>query len=705
MKTLSLAVLALMTIGLIVGATFVTNPQLAQRATEASVPPELTTVANQDVGAEFTRLSPHNRWDYMLSGAICFTNNPPTNGKWKVTVYHDGLNNPEIGIGASVQKIVTNPASARCNGAPHLLFNAPINMPAASRLPEGAECLPAGDLDVRVDTAGPPWQVQSEIATISRSYFCPDDPPAPTVDPNVTPTVAPAGTVTVNLQLEGTWKAGFNEFQATAMTCDFNDQGEVDWETCGSAGNKTSNTDITRKGTGATINKTVNLSITDTPGGPKALVVFYDYKREDGKADNSGIRVELINNTNCSPGHVDFGAYVCGVEIPAAGKTTTFKLILPSPSSTTYELRLGSEETEVRTLFEPCTHTIDSNNKQGSAAEGERGQCSSFVADNKVKVTYYNPGTTEKKLYWLLGRCNGTYDENEGYCEVNAPIDTPELVQNFFEPEATITLAAGQVLVCTFDKLKYPTTENEANVRSPGVVSCESAAPTPTPIATSTPVPTATTVPSPTPTTNPRTTPSATPVPTQGAGGAGFYNSISFYNGSSRPVTSITTITCYGPDKTQCASDLVNTSIQPRQRGTVETDLVLPSGVNEYSVKCRVTFEGSSVPVNCPNEVLTSLRQNVIYRIVASEAGGITGQGVTEIDACDVNKDACCNANDFSVVATKYADEVAPTDQNASDINGDGIINGFDLVYTQSNFGKGQGCRQNAAPELQPVLR
>ncbi|KXK11213.1 MAG: hypothetical protein UZ22_OP11002000417 [Microgenomates bacterium OLB23] len=178
----------------------------------------------------------------------------------------------------------------------------------------------------------------------------------------------------------------------------------------------------------------------------------------------------------------------------------------------------------------------------------------------------------------------------------------------------------------------------------------------------------------------------------------------SFYNGSSRAVTSITTLTCYGASKSDCVSELVNTSIQPRQRGTVETDLVLPRGVNDYVVKCRVTFAGSSTPVNCPNEVATPLRQNVLYRISASD-GGITGQGVTEIDACDVNNDACCNANDFSVVATKYAEEINPTEQNASDINGDGIINGFDLVFTQANFGKGQGCRLNLAPELNPELR
>ena len=133
----------------------------------------------------------------------------------------------------------------------------------------------------------------------------------------------------------------------------------------------------------------------------------------------------------------------------------------------------------------------------------------------------------------------------------------------------------------------------------------------------------------------------------------------------------------------------------------VETNLILPADVNAYSVKCRVTFEGNATPVNCPNEVVTPLRQNILYRIVASGGGSVEGQGVTEIQACDVNKDQCCNANDFSVVATKYAEEVQPSAQNPSDINGDGIINGFDLVFTQANFGKGQGCALNLAPELE----
>jgi hypothetical protein len=704
MKTLSLAVLAIMTLGLVIGVSLVTSPQLQQRTTEAAVPPELTEVANQDVTIEFTSLAPHNRWDYMLTGGLCFTNNPPLNGKWKVSVYHDGLLQPEIPIGASVQKTVSNPATARCkDGNPMLLFNAPINMPAATRLPEGAECLPAGDLDIRVDTAGPPWQLQAEVGKISRSYFCPDDP-QPTNNPNQSPTPAQPGDITVNLQLAGTWKSNFTEFQATAMTCDFTEQGDINWESCGAQGNKTSNTDITRKGTGTTINKTVNLTINDTPGGAKALVLFYDYKRDDGKADNTGVRIEPINNTNCSPSYVDFGAFVCGINLGASGKTTTFKLQLPTANVTTYELRLGKEDGEARSLLDPCTHAIDTNNKQGSDSEGNRGQCSSSAAGNNIKVTYHNNGTTEEKLYWLLGRCNGTFDENDKICEVNAPVDTPELVQNFFEVENAITLPAGQVIVCTFDKSKYPTTENEANVRSSGAVSCENAAPTATPIWSPTP----TTIP-PTPSLTPRATatpnPRFSPTPTPDTSNAGFYTSISFYNGSSKAVTSITTITCYGPGKTQCTSELVNTSIQPRQRGTVETNLVLPQGINDYSVKCRATFEGSSTPVNCPNEVTTPLRQNVIYRIVASEAGSITGQGVTEIDACDVNKDSCCNANDFSVVATKYAEEIGPTDQNSSDINGDGIINGFDLVFTQANFGKGEGCRLNLAPELNPELR
>jgi len=703
MKLIAITMLALITIGLVVGVSFVTSPKLTQTTTEAAVPPELTTITNQDVSVEFTRLSPHNRWDYMLSGALCFTNNPPSNGKWKVSVYHDGLLTPEIAIGGSVQKTVTNPASARCNGGPSLLFNVPINMPARTRLPAGADCLPAGDLKVRVDTsARNPWMIQPEVATISRSYFCPD-PPAPTNDPNQTPTPAAAANATVNLQLSGTWKAGFNEFQTTAMMCNFATDGSVDWESCGAQGNKTSNTDITRKGSDSTINKTINLSVNQTPGGTKALVIFYDYKLENGKADNSGIRVEEVAPTHCESPHIDFGAFVCGVHVPAAGLTSTFKLMLPTATATTYELRLGKEESEARTIMDPCTHTIDSSNKEGSESDTERGRCSSTAADNKIKVTYYNAGTAEEKLYWLLGRCNGTYDENEGICEVNAPVETTELVQNFFETENFITLAAGQVLVCTFDKSKYPITENEANVHTSGAISCVSAAPTPTPLATATPIPTNTPAVAATATPIPNA-PTATPTPPGSHSGAGYTTSISFYNNSSKAVTSVTTVTCHGPNNTICTSELTNTSIQPRQRGVVESDLVLPQGVEQYSVKCRATFEGSTTPVNCPNEVTSPLMQNILYKIVASEAGGITGFGSTEIDACDVNSDACCNANDFSIVATKYADEIAPTEQSRSDINGDGIINGFDLVFTQSNFGKGLRCSLNLAPELNPVL-
>lgn len=701
MKTLTIAALALMTIGLFVGVTFVTNPQLRQQTTQASVPDELNLLDNQDVTVEFTSLTPHNRWDYMLSGGLCFTNTPPSNGRWKVAVYHDGLINPEIAIGASVEKRVTNPSSARCrDGSPMLLFNAPINMPPASRMEEDQDCLPPEDVIVRVDTAGPPWQIEGDVATIDRGYFCPDDP-APTDDPNQTPTPAPNGDITVNLQLEGTWKTNFNEFQVEAVTCDFTEGGEVDWETCGQGDNKSSNVDVTRKGSGSTINKTVNLSVADTQGGSKALVLFYDYKNTNGKADNTGISVEPIGTTSCDAPYIDFGAYVCGIDLGATGVATTFKLVLPSSNATTYELRLGTEEGEERTVIDVCTHSIDTNNKQGSTAGDDRGQCNSYAAGNTFKVTYHNTDTSDVKLYWLLGRCNGTYDENEGYCEVNAPEETDDLIQNFFEPETATSLAPGQVLVCTFDKSKYPAVENEANVRSSGAVACESAAPTATPIHSPTPSPS----PSPTATPTPVRTSTNTPTPPEDEDAdSSYFTSVSFYNGSSRAVTSVTTITCYGPGKSQCVSELVNTSIQPRQRGTVETDLVLPQNVNDYSVKCRVTFEGSSTPVNCPNEVTTPIRQNVIYRISASEAG-IIGQGVTEIDACDVNKDSCCNANDFSVVATNYAQELSPTDQNNSDINGDGIINGFDLVFTQANFGKGQGCRLNLAPELNPELR
>ncbi|KXK11211.1 MAG: hypothetical protein UZ22_OP11002000415 [Microgenomates bacterium OLB23] len=77
MKTLALAVLAIMSIGLLVGSRFVTNPNLNERRTQANVPDALTVVQNQDVSVEFTSLAPHNRWDYMLTGGLCFTNNPP----------------------------------------------------------------------------------------------------------------------------------------------------------------------------------------------------------------------------------------------------------------------------------------------------------------------------------------------------------------------------------------------------------------------------------------------------------------------------------------------------------------------------------------------------------------------------------------------------------------------------------------------------
>lgn len=696
MKTLTLAAFALMTLGLVLGVVFVTNPKLREQSTEAAIPPELTEVNNQDVNIEFTRLSPHNRWDYMLSGVLCFTNNPPINARWKVGVYHDALKNPEIPIGGSVEHSVTVPSAARCNGAPALIFNAPINLPPSSRLPEGADCLPEGDVKVRIDTKGPPWQIQHDVAIIRHSFFCPDATPRPTQNPSITPTPVPPGNVTINLQLQGTWKNGFNEFQATAMACDFNNTGEVNWESCAINGNKQSNSDITRKG-GDRIDKTVNLTITNTAGGDKALVIFYDYKRQDGKADNTGIQVETVSNTTCSPGGIDFGAYVCGIEIPTTGTTKSFKLSLPDPTATTYELRLGKEgDSQSRVIMDFCAHAIDSNNKNESSS---REQCNSYIADNnKVRVVYYNATANNEKLYWLLGRCNGTIDNNEGVCEINSPTDTQDLVQNFFEQENVTTVNAGQIIVCTLDKSKYPATENETNVRTSGTVSCETAQPSPTPIYTATPTlsprPNATQTPTPVP-------PTATPTPGSTAGG-GYYTSISFYNGSSKNVTSITTITCYGTNGSECNSEVVNTSIAPNQRGVVETDLVLPRNVHAYIVKCRVTFEGSATPINCPNEVTTPLRQNVLYKIVASGGGVVNGQGVTEIEACDVNKDQCCNANDFSVVATKYAEEVQPTDQNTSDINGDGIINGFDLVYTQTNFGKGQGCRLNLAPELRP---
>ncbi|KXK11212.1 MAG: hypothetical protein UZ22_OP11002000416 [Microgenomates bacterium OLB23] len=404
-----------------------------------------------------------------------------------------------------------------------LIFNAPINMPPANRLHENEDCLPAGDVDVRVDTAGPPWQIESDIATIARDYFCPDDP-APTDNPNQSPTPAPNGDVNVNLQLEGTWNSNFNEFQATARMCDFDESGDVDWESCGEGSNKSSSTDITRKSTGTSINKTVTLNIADTQGGPKALVIIYDYKRTDGKIDNTGIQVEVVNNTECGPSEVDFGAYVCGVDAGGAPLNTSFKLVLPTHNATAYELRLGREVNEFREIIEPCTHAIDTNNKNGTAAQGERGQCSSYAEGNTIKVAFHNRESTEQKIYWLLGRCNGTFDDNEGYCETNAPVETTNLVQNIFDAEQTLTLPAGQVAVCTFDKSKYPTTENEANVRSSGAVSCVTAAPTATPVHTLTPSPTATSTPTPTPvratTPNPGT---GTPVPDADAG---YYTSI-----------------------------------------------------------------------------------------------------------------------------------------------------------------------------------
>ena len=195
---LALFALVVIAVGFVAGQKLVQNTLNTRSFADTEF---IHLIPNRDIQSELEDPIRSRTWDYILGGNLCFTSNPPSaNGKFRVelSMRLKDKNNPanivEEIIGASVSKLVTHPATLRCNSANlrSATFNAPFNIPEKERWLE--EC---PEISVKVTTEGN-WRPlpQQEIATIDRSLLCPNGVPTPITQPTAQPTTQQPGAPT-----------------------------------------------------------------------------------------------------------------------------------------------------------------------------------------------------------------------------------------------------------------------------------------------------------------------------------------------------------------------------------------------------------------------------------------------------------------------------------------------------------------------------
>lgn len=178
--------------------TLINSPSMAHGQSLS----DIVYVKNLNINFVASSLAPSRQWDYILNTDFCFSTTPPSTGASAAVQLVMELKdkvNPSIEaeevIGASVNQLITNPATTRCGSSTlrRLTANAPFNIPPQDRWTESCPVI-----KVKVITKGP-WRPfpQEDVAYLDRSFLCPDGiitDPTPTssrVSPSSSPTRIP----------------------------------------------------------------------------------------------------------------------------------------------------------------------------------------------------------------------------------------------------------------------------------------------------------------------------------------------------------------------------------------------------------------------------------------------------------------------------------------------------------------------------------
>ena len=195
-----LVTLTTIALGLFVGSQLVLQgPSLSDRTSADTR--YIKYLPNNDIKIELKDPYGSQNWDYGIEGDICFNQTPPSvNAKFRIELLmklkdkNDVTKTVNEVIGASVTQLITNPFTLDCSsdrlrrGA----FTGVMNIPAKDRWTESCP-----EILVKVTTTGP-WNKtpKPEVATIDRSFLCPDGvptavPPSPLPTNQTAPTTAP----------------------------------------------------------------------------------------------------------------------------------------------------------------------------------------------------------------------------------------------------------------------------------------------------------------------------------------------------------------------------------------------------------------------------------------------------------------------------------------------------------------------------------
>lgn len=183
--------IAIISIGITVGLLIpqLQNPQTTRSSAEEN--PLVSYIPNGDIGIQINGPTKPGSWDYAINGTLCFNMNPPSaNGKYRVELRMPTKSNPagEV-IGASIRKIITNPATIKCTPEGRVrrdaAYTAVFNVPDKNQWTEACP-----EIQVHVTTEGN-WDSipQSRVGTLNRALLCPDGVPSGATS---APTTAPS---------------------------------------------------------------------------------------------------------------------------------------------------------------------------------------------------------------------------------------------------------------------------------------------------------------------------------------------------------------------------------------------------------------------------------------------------------------------------------------------------------------------------------
>src|SRR3989344_97192 len=668
--SLTFLALFLITLGIVLGSSVVTDPSRRATTTEASTPAGITEMDNGGhINVTYpgppVRRSINPKMD-VLTGELCLGKTPPQNGTYQVKVILKKNDSAatEMEIGAAVPEHISGNPSWYVCGAPNSRrkqFAAAYWNNLASIADKVAHAdVPFNGIEsisLRLNTSNGDWGGMTSgtiFATLDKTLFAageevPSNTPTPTEGP------AQPADIEIRLNITGELKEGFSKLDYAIKTCKFDSQGNINIADCDNNQDRQSgDISITTFPHGRTH------TFVDVPGGSRGLVIFYGYHRADGKKDNTGVAVNM-GAIDCPNKLQTYGSYGCKVAVNGTKITRELNVALPDKTARTFELYFG-EATTVKNLLGNCSFMSDS---LGQNKNNTRQPCTASFNGNII-LNYTNTSTGTEKIYWMLRRCNGKVSQNGEHCIANGSAGGIN-INNNFEEEATVDLSANQSRRCTFNLSDYPADETEENLRKIFEGKCSIATPSITP----SPMPS---------------------IPLPGPDPTRYYTTFAIYNNSAKTISQVKVTTCYGSNP--CTTESIDTAIAKSQRGQIDYELKVPADINSYTIKCAIRYQGETQDVACPTEVNSAVRQNVIYKMVAG-ATALTGGGFTELQASDVNSDGCTNGSDFSEVVNQYALEIPPTSSNGGDINGDGIINSLDIIYTLENLNKGDSCAFN----------